>query len=46
MRVASQHGEAVTFLIRHGAYPNREEAGEKGEALKRLGLAPQIVQVR
>jgi hypothetical protein len=46
VRVASQPGEVVTFLVRHGAYAKREEAREKGEALKRLGFAPQIVQVR
>jgi hypothetical protein len=46
VRVASQPGEVVTFTIRHGAFPSREEAGEKGEALKRLGLPAQIVQVR
>lgn len=46
VRVASQPGEVVTFLVRHGAYARREEAREKGEALKRLGFAPQIVQVR
>jgi cell division protein FtsN len=46
VRVASQPGEVATFVVRHGAYASREQAGEKGEALKRLGLTTQIVQVR
>jgi hypothetical protein len=46
VRVASQPGEAVSFVVRHGRYPSREEAGEKGEALQRLGFAAQIVRVR
>jgi hypothetical protein len=46
VRVASQPGEASSFVVRHGSYPTREEAGEKGEELKRLGLATQIVRVR
>jgi cell division protein FtsN len=46
VRVASEPGEVATFVVRHGAYASREQAGEKGEALKRLGLTTQIVQVR
>jgi hypothetical protein len=46
VRVASQPGDAEHFVVRHGTYPNRHAAGEKGEALKRLGFTPQIVRVR
>jgi hypothetical protein len=46
VRVASEPGDAATFVVRHGAYASRAEAGERGEALKRLGFTAQIVQVR
>ena len=46
VRLASQPGEAVAFVVRHGSYASREEASEKGEALERLGLTTQIVRVR
>jgi capsular exopolysaccharide synthesis family protein len=46
VRVASQSASAEHFVVRHGTYPSREAASEKGEALKRLGFAPQIVRVR
>jgi hypothetical protein len=46
VRVVSQPGEAASFVVRHGSYPNRQDASETGEALKRLGLSPQIVRLR
>jgi len=46
VRVASQPGERESFVVRHGAYRTREEASAKGEALKRVGLAPQVVRLR
>jgi Mrp family chromosome partitioning ATPase/uncharacterized protein involved in exopolysaccharide biosynthesis/cell division septation protein DedD len=46
VRLASQPGEAVRFVVRHGRYASREEASEKGEALERLGLRTQVVTVR
>jgi hypothetical protein len=46
VRVASQPGERESFVVRHGTYRTREEASAKGEALKRVGLAPQVVRLR
>jgi hypothetical protein len=46
VRVASQPGEAVSFVVRHGSYPSREEAGEKRAELNRLGLATEVVRIR
>jgi polysaccharide biosynthesis transport protein len=46
VRLASQPDESPSFVIRHGNFASRAEAGEKGEALKRLGLTTQIIQVR
>jgi hypothetical protein len=45
VRVASQPSGPDTLVIRHGSYANREEASAKSEALERLGLTTQIVQV-
>jgi cell division septation protein DedD len=46
VRLVSQPGEDGGFMVRHGSYASREEAGEKGEALQRLGLEARVVQVR
>jgi cell division septation protein DedD len=46
VRVAAQPGEAAGYTIRHGAFPSRPEAEARAEELGRLGLSPQVVQVR
>jgi cell division protein FtsN len=42
-RIATHAG---TFVVRHGSYLSREEADETGDALRRLGIAARIVEVR
>jgi hypothetical protein len=46
VRVATQPGEAVAHVIRHGNFVSREEAAATAEELRRLGLANQVIQVR
>jgi hypothetical protein len=46
VRVAAQPGEAIAYVIRHGNFVSRAEAEAKSEALGRLGLAHQVIQVR
>jgi Mrp family chromosome partitioning ATPase/uncharacterized protein involved in exopolysaccharide biosynthesis len=46
VRVAAQPGEAVTYVIRHGTFASRREADAKSDELGRLGLSPQVIQVR
>jgi succinoglycan biosynthesis transport protein ExoP len=46
VRVAVQPGEAVTYSIRHGDFATSAEAAAKGQELKRLGLAHQVVRVK
>jgi hypothetical protein len=46
VRVAAQPGEATAYMIRHGNFASRPEAEAKAEALGRLGLAHQVIQVR
>jgi len=47
VRIAAQPGEAVAFIVRHGAFASREEAEVKRRELGQLDLpANQVVQVR
>jgi cell division septation protein DedD len=46
VRVAAQPGGASGFRIRHGSFPSKPEAQARAEELGRLGLAPQVIQVR
>ncbi len=46
VRIATQRGEAVTFVIRHGNFTSRQEADTKSQELERLGLANNVVRVR
>jgi succinoglycan biosynthesis transport protein ExoP len=46
VRVAAQPGEATAYTIRHGNFPARPEAQARAEELGRLGLTPQVIQVR
>jgi len=47
VRVAAQPGEASAFVVRHGAFPSRDEAEAKRRELGQLDLpAHQVVQVR
>jgi cell division protein FtsN len=44
--VAAEPGEAVAYLIRHGSFAARPEAEARSAELGRLGLSPQVIQVR
>ncbi len=46
VRVSAQPGEAATFVIRHGNFATSDEAEAKGQELRRLGLATQVVRVK
>lgn len=46
VRVATQPGEAVTFVIRHGNFTSRQEAEEKGQELAQLGLPNHVVRAK
>ena len=46
VRVAAQSGAATGVRIRHGSFPSKPEAEARAEELGRLGLTPQVVQVR
>jgi Mrp family chromosome partitioning ATPase/uncharacterized protein involved in exopolysaccharide biosynthesis/cell division protein FtsN len=46
VRVAAEPGEAIAYLIRHGSFASRSEAEVKSAELGRLGLSPQVIQVR
>ncbi len=47
VRVAAQPGEASALVVRHGAFPSRDEAEAKRRELGQLDLpAHQVVQVR
>ena len=46
VRVAAEPGEAVAYLIRHGNFAARPEAEARSAELGRLGLSPQVIQVR
>jgi cell division septation protein DedD len=46
VRIATQRGDAVTFVIRHGNFISRQEAETKSQELERLGLANNVVRVR
>jgi hypothetical protein len=46
IRVASQPGEAQTFVIRHGNFASREEAEARGVELERLGLPNHVVRAK
>jgi cell division septation protein DedD len=46
VKVATQPGEAVTFVVRHGNFTARDDAETKSQELQRLGLANHVVRVR
>jgi hypothetical protein len=46
VRVAVQPGEAVAYTIRHGNFPSKPDARARAQELARLGLSPQVVQIR
>jgi polysaccharide biosynthesis transport protein len=46
VRIATQRGDAVTFVIRHGNFISRQEAETKSQELEGLGLANNVVRVR
>lgn len=46
VRVLTQPGQAITFVIRHGNFASREEAEARGRELASLGLASQVIRVR
>jgi cell division septation protein DedD len=46
VRVAAQSGDATGFTVRHGSFASKPEADARAEELARLGLTPQVVQVR
>ncbi len=46
VRVAAEPGEAVAYTLRHGTFGSRQEAEIKAEEFGRLGLSPQVIQVR
>ena len=45
-RIATHAAETATVVVREGSYLSREEADRKGDAVRRLGLTAQVVQVR
>jgi Mrp family chromosome partitioning ATPase len=46
VRLATQPGVAVAFVVRHGSFVAREEAEARRVELTRLGLTAALVQVR
>jgi cell division protein FtsN len=46
VRVAAEPGEAIAYMLRHGSFASRAEAETKAVELGRLGLSPQVIQVR
>jgi polysaccharide biosynthesis transport protein len=46
VRVAAEPGEAIAYMLRHGSFASRAEAETKAAELGRLGLSPQVIQVR
>jgi uncharacterized protein involved in exopolysaccharide biosynthesis/Mrp family chromosome partitioning ATPase len=46
VRVAAQPGDAVTFVIRHGNFADRQRAEDTSVELERLGLPNHVVRVR
>ncbi|MBI3637906.1 MAG: SPOR domain-containing protein, partial [Candidatus Rokubacteria bacterium] len=46
VRVTTQGGQSVTFVIRHGNFATREEAAQKGDEIGRRGLPNTVVRVK
>jgi capsular exopolysaccharide synthesis family protein len=46
VRLASQPGDAVSYVIRHGSFTSRGEAEEQVAELARQGLSVHVVRVR
>jgi hypothetical protein len=46
IRVATQPGEAQTFVLRHGNFVSRDEAEARGGELQRLGLPNYVVRAK
>jgi hypothetical protein len=46
VRVAAEPGEAIAYTLRHGTFGSRPEAEAKAREFGRLGLSPQVIQVR
>jgi len=46
IRVATQPGEAQTFVLRHGNFVSRDEAEARGSELQRLGLPNYVVRAK
>ena len=46
VRVAAQPGQAIAYTLRHGNFGSRVDAEAQAEQLGRLGLSPQVIQVR
>lgn len=46
IRVATQPGEAQTFVLRHGNFVSRDEAEARGGELARLGLPNHVVRAK
>jgi len=46
VRIAAEPGEAIAYMLRHGNFASRAEAETKAAELGRLGLSPQVIQVR